>query len=118
MYACTQERVADEPLVLLANGCRQVGESSHAGEVVERAMDTHALDLYGVLIEADKLRLNVLKGIIDILTPLQAVELLVASKKLHLSLHEWAKRRDIQMGITQLLNTNIPSSSNDTPPKP
>ena len=104
--------------MLLANGCRQVGESSHAGEVVERAMDTHALDLYGVLIEADKLRLNVLKDIIDILTPMQAVELLVASKKLHLSLHEWSKRRDIQMGITQLLNTNAPSSSNDTTPKP
>lgn len=110
-----QEQAVDQ--VLLANDYRQVGESSHS-EVVDRAMDTHAYDLYSVLVEADKLRLNVLKGIIDILTPLQSVEFLVAAKKLHLSLHELSKRRDISMGVTQLMNTSIASSSNKTPPKP
>ncbi|GJT99236.1 transcription factor TGA like domain-containing protein [Tanacetum coccineum] len=103
--------------VSLANDYTKVGESSH-GEVVNRAMDTHAHDLYSVLVEADKLRLNVLKGLIDILTPLQSVEFLVAAKKLHLSLHELSKRRDISTGVTQLLNTSIPSSSDGTPPKP
>ncbi|GKA82801.1 putative transcription factor TGA like domain-containing protein, partial [Tanacetum coccineum] len=113
------ERVADEPLVLLANDCKKEGQSSQSyDEVVDKAMDTHALDLYNVLMEADKMRLDVLKGMIDILTPMQSVEFLVASKKLHLSLHEWSKRRDIRMGVTQLLNTDIPSSSSDTPPKP
>ncbi|XP_071736683.1 protein DOG1-like 3 [Rutidosis leptorrhynchoides] len=114
--ATLQERVADEPLAMLANDCTQIGESS-PGEAVEKVMDTHALDMYNILIEADTLRLNVLKGVIDILTPLQGVELLVASKKLHLSLHEWSKRRDIKMGVTQLLNMNFPSSSNDPPPE-
>ncbi|KAI3804853.1 hypothetical protein L1987_26701 [Smallanthus sonchifolius] len=118
ILATLQERVADEPLTLLAYNCRKVGESSQ-GEVVDKAMDVHAADMYKVLLEADKLRLDILKRMIDILTPLQAIELLVASKKLHLSLHEWSKRRDIQMGITQLLNTNHnPSSSSDPPPEP
>ncbi|KAI3804852.1 hypothetical protein L1987_26700 [Smallanthus sonchifolius] len=112
------ERVADEPLALLAYKCRKVGESSQ-GEVVDKAMDAHALDMYNILMEADKLRLDILKRMIDILSPLQAVVFLVASKKLHLSLHEWSKRRDIQMGITQLLGTNYNSSySSDPPPEP
>lgn len=102
---------------MLANDSRKISETSH-NEVVDKAMDKHALDLYDVLMEADKLRLNTLKGMIDILTPLQAVELLVAAQKLHLSLHEWSKRRDIRMGITHLLNTNNPSSSHGPPPKP
>ncbi|KAL7583936.1 hypothetical protein Lser_V15G45430 [Lactuca serriola] len=113
--ATLQEKVADEPLVLLASGCRGVGESSE-GEVVDKAMDTHALDLYNVLLEADKLRMKTLKGILEFLTPLQAVEFLVAAKKLHLSLHEWSTRRDTRMGITQLLGGNNPSSSGDPPP--
>ncbi|KAF5814762.1 putative transcription factor TGA like domain-containing protein [Helianthus annuus] len=71
-------------------------------------MDSHAFDVYKIIMEADKLRLDTLKRMIDILTPLQAVELLVVSKKLNLCLHEWGKRRDFQMGITQLLNTQIP----------
>nr|XP_043629705.1 protein DOG1-like 3 [Erigeron canadensis] len=126
--ASQQEKIADEPLVRLANDYQKrqkVGECSSQGggrrqvEVVDKVMDAHALDLYDVLIEADKLRLDILKDMIDILTPLQAVELLVAAKKLHLSLHEWSKTRDIRMGVvTQLLNTNIPSSSNGPPSEP
>ncbi|KAJ9551470.1 hypothetical protein OSB04_015515 [Centaurea solstitialis] len=110
------EMIADEPLIFLANQGREAGETG-VDEVVDKAMDSHALDLYNVLIEADQLRLNTLKGMIDILTPLQAVEFLVASKKLHLSLHEWSKRRDLRMGITHLLNVNNPSSSSDPPPE-
>ncbi|KAJ0593318.1 putative transcription factor TGA like domain-containing protein [Helianthus annuus] len=111
------EKVADEPLVLLAYNCKIVGESSQ-GETVDEAMDSHALEMYKILMEADKLRLDILKHMIDILTPLQAVELLVALKKLPLCLHEWSKRRDIQMGITQLLNTQISSTSGPPEPEP
>ncbi|MFS7921573.1 putative transcription factor TGA like domain-containing protein [Helianthus anomalus] len=112
--ASVQEKVADEPIALLAYNCKKVGESSE-GEAVDKAMDTHAFDVYKIIIEADKLRLDILKRMIDILTPLQAVELLLVSKKLNLCLHEWGKRRDFQMGITQLLNTQIPSTSRDPP---
>ncbi|KAK9077446.1 hypothetical protein SSX86_005783 [Deinandra increscens subsp. villosa] len=114
IFASLQERIADEPLALLAYKCRNVGESSQR-EVVDRAMDGHALDMYKILMEADRLRLDILKRMIDILTPLQAVEFLAASKKLQLSLHEWSKSRDVQMGITQLLSTNNPSSSGGAP---
>ncbi|KAK9074172.1 hypothetical protein SSX86_006769 [Deinandra increscens subsp. villosa] len=111
------EGIADEPLVLLANQCSEPGEWSQ-GEVVDKAMDTHALNLYKIMVKADKLRMDTLKGMIDILTPLQAVELLVASKKLHLSLHEWSRRRDTRMGIARLLGPDKPSSSRGGNPQP
>ncbi|XP_076931806.1 protein DOG1-like 3 isoform X2 [Bidens hawaiensis] len=109
------ESIADEPLMLLAIDNGSTGDRSQ-GEVVDKAMDTHALDLYKIMVEADKLRMNIFKGMLDILTPLQAVEFLVASKKLHLSLHEWSRRRDLRMGLTQLLNPDQPSSSSGHPP--
>ncbi|XP_076946752.1 protein DOG1-like 1 [Bidens hawaiensis] len=115
IFASVQEKIADEPLALLADNSSKVGESSQ-DEAVDKAMDSHAHDMYKILVEADKLRLDILKRMIDILTPLQAVELLVASKKLHVSLHEWSKKRDIQMGISQLPNAEIPSSSGVRPP--
>ncbi|KAF5771792.1 putative transcription factor TGA like domain-containing protein [Helianthus annuus] len=113
--ASLQESIADDPLVLIANDCMEPGEWSK-GEVVDKIMDTHAHDLYKIMMEADKLRMDILKGMMDILTPLQAVEFLVASKKLHLSLHEWSQRRDIRMGITHLLNPDKPSSSSNHQP--
>ncbi|XAR56460.1 hypothetical protein NMG60_11036957 [Bertholletia excelsa] len=76
--ASLQEDLADEPLATLAKN------QSRA----------HALALARVVGEADNLRLATLKELIDILTPLQALDLLVASKKLHLSLHEGAKTRE------------------------
>ncbi|KAM0029140.1 putative transcription factor TGA like domain-containing protein [Helianthus debilis subsp. tardiflorus] len=118
MCVYAQEKVADEPLALLAYNCNIAAGESSQGEAVDEAMDSHALEMYGILMEADKLRLDILKSMIDILTPLQAVELLVALKRLHLCLHEWSKRRDIQMGITQLINTQISSSSGPPEPEP
>ncbi|KAK9132148.1 hypothetical protein Scep_011676 [Stephania cephalantha] len=53
-------------------------------------------DLCGYNMEkADKLRIDTLREMVErILTPFQAVEFLVAGKKLHLSLHEWCKSRN------------------------
>uniref|UniRef100_A0A5B7BYH6 Putative transcription factor HBP-1b(C38)-like isoform X1 n=1 Tax=Davidia involucrata TaxID=16924 RepID=A0A5B7BYH6_DAVIN len=96
--ASLQEDIADEPLVMIAKNSSQVGESSVD---VYRALDTHALALASILVDADKLRLSTLKELMDILTPLQAVDLLAASKKLHLSMHEWGKRRDQLIGKIQ-----------------
>lgn len=49
----------------------------------------------GILEEEDaQLRLSMLKEQVRILTPLQAVEFLVASKKLCLCMHAWGKKRD------------------------
>nr|XP_043630647.1 protein DOG1-like 3 [Erigeron canadensis] len=101
-------------LLLGKDDSLQVGELN---KIMEKAMNTRDQEFYNVMMEADKLRLSILKDVIDILTPLQAVELLVAAKKLHLSLHECSKRRDIRMGYTHLLdsNSNNPSSSCQSP---
>ncbi|KAF9587710.1 hypothetical protein IFM89_004687 [Coptis chinensis] len=75
--------------------------SNHSNESdgdVDCALDTSALVLASILEEADKLRLKTLREIINILTPLQATDFLMATMKLHLSVHEWGKRRDHKHG--------------------
>ncbi|KAF9621311.1 hypothetical protein IFM89_019397 [Coptis chinensis] len=59
------------------------------------ALEEHALALSRVLEDADMLRLNTVKELINILTPLQAVDFLAAAKKLYLSMHEWGQRKYI-----------------------
>lgn len=96
-----QENIADVPLLMVAapklsSRSVEVGlvesRCEQDDEIVYQALDAHVLPLASILAEADKLRLNILKELlIEILTPLQAVDLLVASKKLHLSIHEWGK---------------------------
>nr|DAD21232.1 TPA_asm: hypothetical protein HUJ06_022695 [Nelumbo nucifera] len=93
--ASLQEDIADQPLLTKANEYGLIGASI---EHVDTTLDEHALALAGILEEADKLRLSTLKELINILTPLQAADLLVAAKKLHLSIHEWGKRRDRHHG--------------------
>ncbi|KAK9268898.1 hypothetical protein L1049_000663 [Liquidambar formosana] len=96
--ATLQEDVADYPLVKISS---RVGESSSSSSKdVDEALDAHEVALGRILGDADVLRLSTLK-LMEILTPLQAVDLLVASKKLHLSIHEWGKRRDLSMGKMQ-----------------
>ncbi|KAF5779331.1 putative transcription factor TGA like domain-containing protein [Helianthus annuus] len=76
-----QECVAIEPLV--------IGYS----DGVEQALEAHRVAFNEVVMDADELRVKVLKELVDhILTPLQGVHLLVASTRLHLSIHEWGKR--------------------------
>ncbi|KAL2496486.1 delay of germination 1 [Forsythia ovata] len=91
------EDIADEPLAMIAKRACRVGQS---GLDLDQAIDAHSHSLARVLAAADKLRLNTLKELMRILSPLQAVDLLVATKKLHLSMHEWGKRRDKQIGKT------------------
>ncbi|KAI3457365.1 hypothetical protein Pfo_014028 [Paulownia fortunei] len=90
-----QEEIAYEPLAIIAKSAGQVGEWS---QDLDRAMNAHSLSLARILVDADRLRLNTLKELLAILTPLQAVDFLVATKKLHISMHEWGERRDRQFG--------------------
>ncbi|KAJ0943992.1 hypothetical protein HanPSC8_Chr03g0111081 [Helianthus annuus] len=92
------QKVADEPLALLAYNSRNIGESNQ-GEVVDKAMDSHASDMYKILVEADKLRLDILKRMIDILTPLQAVEFQVASKSYNCVYMSGAKEETSKWGF-------------------
>ncbi|KAI3914928.1 hypothetical protein MKX01_018097 [Papaver californicum] len=63
------------------------------GLVMNKAVDDHAAELASIWEEADRLRLKTVKELVHILTPLQAVDFLVAAKKLYLSMHEWGQTR-------------------------
>ncbi|KAK4387141.1 protein DOG1-like 3 [Sesamum angolense] len=97
-----QEEIADEPLAVMD---QQVGDSSL--QDLDRTMDTHYLSLASILTDADQLRLSTLKELIGLLTPLQAVELLFAIKKLYLSMHEWGKRDDHQPSKIEYHNDEL-----------
>ncbi|CAH2078620.1 unnamed protein product [Thlaspi arvense] len=89
--ASLQEDSADMPIAVAAFYKEVIGE---ADVEVERALDKHEEDMAGLLAEADKLRLTTLTKIVEILTPVQAADFLLAGKKLHLSIHEWGKLRE------------------------
>ncbi|XP_062096997.1 protein DELAY OF GERMINATION 1 [Humulus lupulus] len=86
-----QEDVADQPIAAIAKKLSQVGEM--CGEL-DKALEEHERAMVTALEEADVLRLNTVKEILEILTPVQAIDFLATSKKLHLSVHEWSKKRD------------------------
>ncbi|KAL3503107.1 hypothetical protein ACH5RR_037556 [Cinchona calisaya] len=93
--ASLQEEIADGPLAMIATKASQVGESS---QDLDEVLQGHSLSLKHILVDADKLRLSTFKELMNILTPLQTADLLIATKKLHLSMHEWCKRREEQLG--------------------
>lgn len=90
--ASIQEDMADHPLVGMAS--RRGGSD----EDVDRAIEERVGALSSVLVDADKLRVSTIKDLVDVLTPPQAVDLLIAAKQLHISIHEWGKRRDGRRG--------------------
>ncbi|KAL5732087.1 2-deoxyglucose-6-phosphatase [Ranunculus cassubicifolius] len=89
--ASMQEEMGGKTVVQMANELDQHGGSTSD---VDRVFDSYDVSWVSVLEEADDLRLNTLKELVSILTPFQAVEFLMAGKKLHLSIHEWCKRRE------------------------
>lgn len=91
MFRHVQEEIADSPLAMIAKSAGGVGEWSRE---VERAMEAHSESMAEVVAEADRLRMETLKEVMGILTPLQGVDLLIATKKLHISMHCWGMRRE------------------------
>ncbi|MCL7051098.1 hypothetical protein MKW94_028820 [Papaver nudicaule] len=99
--ASFQESMADYPLSKLANKSDSDDSNTESYiEQVEQALDSHSKDLASILVDSDKLRMTTLKELIAILTPLQAVEFLIAGKKLHLCMHQWCQERDQRHGRT------------------
>lgn len=86
-----QEDAADIPISTVAYEEEHVGEPNM---VVDQALDKQEEAMAGLLAEADNLRVDTLAKIVEILSPVQAVDFLVAGKKLHLSMHEWGTMRD------------------------
>lgn len=92
-----QETVADSSMVELAHDVTELLRSENTGTDEERVESTLAPrkdGLQEILQMADDLRVRTIKGVIDILTPIQAVHFLIAAAELHLRLHDWGKKGD------------------------
>ncbi|XP_068666703.1 protein DOG1-like 3 [Aristolochia californica] len=87
--ASLQENIVDEPLVSFA---ADSSGSSSLNEV-DGTMNAHASAMGKIIEDADKLRLSTLTKLLDIFTPRQSLDFLIASKQLHLSINVWGKRR-------------------------
>ncbi|KAL8229506.1 hypothetical protein R6Q57_014406 [Mikania cordata] len=90
-----QESVADRSMVELSNA---VSEMIRHGNVagneakVQSTLNSKNDEIETLLHMADDLRLEVLKAVVELLTPIQAVYFLIAAAELHLRLHEWGKK--------------------------
>ncbi|KAL0363476.1 UNVERIFIED_CONTAM: protein DELAY OF GERMINATION 1 [Sesamum calycinum] len=93
--ASTQEEMADQPIAIIA---KELGAHSEASTEADEALNTLAVSMTSMLEEADNLRLNTLKELTSILTPVQAVDLIATGKKLHLCINAWGRRRDQEHG--------------------
>ncbi|KAI3973169.1 hypothetical protein MKX01_020904 [Papaver californicum] len=94
--ASLQEDIVDNPLTKLSNNSDDPG--SELNGQVDQALDSHADGLASILVDSDKLRLKTLKELLSIFTPLQAVDYLIALKKLHLRMHQGGLMRDQRHG--------------------
>ncbi|KAK1666985.1 hypothetical protein QYE76_055144 [Lolium multiflorum] len=134
--ATLQEDIADRPLLPIvrereraaaaaaaALAARHVGANSNGlpgrleaggsfGGVdaeVDAAMESYRAGLAKLLEEADELRLSTARALAtQILTPRQAVEMLVAGKQLHLSVRDWSRRQQREQ------NARLPRASTST----
>lgn len=57
-------------------------------------LNKHGEDMSNLLEEVDELRMKTLKEILGILTPIQGVEYLAATKRIRLCLQQWGKKRE------------------------
>ncbi|XP_027338161.1 protein DOG1-like 4 [Abrus precatorius] len=96
-----QVAMADRKIVELAklysrvrNGGADVVAANVDG-VVEVAMKGVLAGLERVMKASDCVRLKTLKGVLDLLTPMQCVEFLAANIAMQLRLRQWGKKRDL-----------------------
>ncbi|KAM0888697.1 hypothetical protein ACQ4PT_028176 [Festuca glaucescens] len=76
---------------------------------VDAAMESYRAGLAKLLEEADELRMSTARVLAtEILTPRQAVEMLVAGKQLHLSVRDWSRRKEREQ------NARLPRASTST----
>lgn len=60
-----------------------------------------------ILNKADDLRLKTIETVVELLTPQQAAEFLVAASELHFGIHAWGVEQDRQRGNAWILEINI-----------
>ncbi|KAL5992961.1 hypothetical protein ACLOJK_013881 [Asimina triloba] len=89
-----QESGADPTMVALSQATTGTALSEGEEESVDAALRGKKERLEAILEMADDLRMRTLRGVIQILRPLQTVHFLIAAAELHLRLREWGKIRD------------------------
>ncbi|KAM0052528.1 putative transcription factor TGA like domain-containing protein [Helianthus debilis subsp. tardiflorus] len=100
--ATLQESAADTSMVDLSNVISEMmrKENDDGGDDndrrVELALEPKKDEWEKVLNMADSLRMETLKSVIEILTPIQAVYFLIAAAELHLRLHDWGLKKDAE----------------------
>jgi hypothetical protein len=92
-----QVAMADRKMFELARLTGRVKDSETMDQfdgLVEVAMKGLMAGLEKVMKAADCVRLRTLKGVLDVLSPLQCVDFLAATTMLQIQLRQWGKRRD------------------------
>ncbi|KAK7302953.1 hypothetical protein RJT34_13850 [Clitoria ternatea] len=88
-----QVAMADRKMVELVKLCSR---ARNGGEVdVEVAMKGVLGGLERVMKASDCVRLKALKGVLDLLSPMQSVHFLAANIAMQLRLRQWGKKRDV-----------------------
>lgn len=82
------------------------------------ALERNQLAMACLVEDADRLRLETVKEIIEILKPVQAVQFLAAGKKLRLCMHEWSMKKEDNEGgsISQHEEVNLDGQPATKPP--
>ncbi|KAK3027915.1 hypothetical protein RJ639_040598 [Escallonia herrerae] len=93
--ATLQENMADLPFARVAN---KPDQNCCLNEDAVAALKENGQAMASLVEEADRMRLDTVKELIKILTPVQAVQFLAASKKLLLCIKEWGERQDHEHG--------------------
>jgi hypothetical protein len=70
-------------------------------EAMESEMKTKADGMKRVLGMADTLRLDTMKEVVALLSPVQAVHFLIADAELHLAVHHFGRRKDGHAPLAQ-----------------
>ncbi|PWA74641.1 DOG1 domain-containing protein [Artemisia annua] len=98
--ATLQESAADTNTVDLTNAISEMirndeGDARRdSDEKLDSVMESKKDELVEVLHIADGLRMETLRSVVEILTPIQGVHFLIAAAELHLRLHEWGLKKD------------------------
>ncbi|KAK7290391.1 hypothetical protein RIF29_04786 [Crotalaria pallida] len=96
-----QVALADRKMVELAKACSRARNGGGGGggggdvdAVVEVAMKGLLAGLEKIMKASDCVRLKTLKGVLDLLTPMQCVHFLAANIAMQLRLRQWGKKTD------------------------
>ncbi|CAO2836572.1 unnamed protein product [Amaranthus hypochondriacus] len=100
--ASQQETVADSRMVELSRDATALTRDVNTGvdsvsERVEIILESKEDKLEEIFRKADDLRLRTLKKVVEIFSPIQAVHFLIAAAELHLKVHEWGMKKDVQL---------------------